>query len=97
MAEKSKDPTVHADFPAKPLKDVSFLLGYVMDPLQFKGPHYARTIDLVKDLSPEDHAYFKEVTHPVHITVADCDAILRNDEIIRFYETIATPEGQKEI
>ncbi|TNV72559.1 hypothetical protein FGO68_gene10162 [Halteria grandinella] len=97
LAEKSKDPTQTCVFPAKPLKDWSFLLSYIQDDLQFKGPHFATTIDIVKQVSDEDREYFKEITHPVHVTRADGDNILNNSEINRYFETIKTPAELKEI
>lgn len=55
------------------------------------------TIDIVKQVSDEDRAYMQEITHPCHITRADCDNILNNDEINRFYGTIKTPAHLKEL
>jgi esterase/lipase len=97
LAEKSKDPTQTCAFPAKALRDVSFLLGYVQDDLQFKGPHFARTIDIIKQVSDEDRSYMSEVNHPVHVIMADGDNILNNAEIKRFYEVVKTPEPLKEL
>ena len=94
LAEKSQDPTQHLAFPAKALRDVSFLLGYVQDPLQFMGPHYARTIDIIKQVSEEDRAYMSEVAHPVYVVMAEGDNILNNTEIKRFYDVVKTPEGR---
>ena len=52
---------------------------------------------IIKDLAPEDLEYMKDIKHPVHVTVADGDNILRNEDIKKFYETIATPADRKEI
>lgn len=81
LAENKGDPTKESVFPAKPLKDFSFLLGYYMDELQFKGPHFATTIDIVKEISDVDREYFKHITHPVHVTIAEGDNVLDNSEI----------------
>lgn len=97
LEEKKLDPAQTCVFPAKPLKDWSFLLGYIQDDLQFKGPHHATTIDIVKEVSDEDRAHFHDITHPVHVSRADGDNILNNDEINRYFATIKTPEELKEI
>jgi pimeloyl-ACP methyl ester carboxylesterase len=97
LAEKKQDHTQTCVFPAKPLKDWSFLIGYVSDELQFKGPHYAVTIDIVKEVSDADREYFNVISHPVHIVRADGDNILNNAEINRYFETIKTPADLKEI
>lgn len=97
LAANCTDPSKHILFPAKPLKDFSFLMGYIADELQFKGPHYAVTLEIIKEVSDVDREYFKEITHPVYITLADGDNILDNSEIKRFYDTIATPAHLKEI
>jgi hypothetical protein len=49
----SKDTTSFIDFPAlvKPFGDISFLLDYISDELQFKGPHFARTVKIINKLS----------------------------------------------
>jgi hypothetical protein len=52
---------------------------------------------IIKDLAPEDHEYIKDVKHPVHVTIADGDNILRNEDIKKYFETISTPADQKEI
>jgi alpha-beta hydrolase superfamily lysophospholipase len=38
-----------------------------------------------------------EITHPVHITIADGDNVLDNAEIKKFYETVKTPADLKAI
>jgi esterase/lipase len=73
------------------------LITYYQDDLQFKGPHYARTINIVHKIGDEDKAYIKEITHPVHITVADGDNVLDIGEIKKFFETVKTPEDLKDI
>jgi hypothetical protein len=89
LEDKKGDPTQHMiAFPAKPLKDWSFLIGYYTDDLQFKGPHYARTIDIVKHVSDADFAYMPNITHPVHITLAEGDNVLEISEIKKYFETI---------
>lgn len=95
LAEKSKDPTLQAPFPAKPLRDWSFLLGYYQDELQFRGPHYARTLDIVKNVSDEDFEYMNHISHPIHITMAEGDNVLDNSEIKKYYEVIKTPAHLK--
>ena len=95
LAEKSKDPTQQSPFPAKPLKDWSFLLGYYQDDLQFKGPHYSRTLSIVKHVGDEDFAYMPNIVHPVHVTLAEGDNVLDISEIKKFYETIKTPAHLK--
>ena len=95
LAEKIKDPSQHSEFPAKPLKDWSFLLPYVQDELQFKGPHYAITISIIKEVSDEDREYMKLIQHPIHLSKADGDNILDNSEIDRFFSVIKTPEDKK--
>lgn len=95
LAEKKGDPTQQCPFPAKPLKDWSFLIGYYTDELQFKGPHYARTLDIVKQVSEVDFAYMKDITHPVHITLAEGDNVLEISEIKKYFETIKTPADLK--
>ena len=97
LESKKSDSTQTIAFPAKPLSDVSFLMGYIMDELQFKGPHYAVTLNVIKDIADEDKEYFKHIKHPVHVTLANGDNILRNDETFKFLEAIQTPEDHKEL
>lgn len=61
------------------------------------GPHYARTIDIIKQVSEEDRAYMSEVAHPVYVVMAEGDNILNNTEIKRFYDVVKTPEPLKEL
>lgn len=79
-------------FPAKPLSDVSFLLGYVMDPLQFKGPHFACTIEILRDLDPKDWEFAKTIKYPVHVSIADGDNILRNESIKELVGSMASQD-----
>ena len=44
-----------------------------------------------------DKAFMSEITHPVHITIADGDNVLDNGEIKKFYETVKTPADLKAI
>lgn len=97
LAEKEKNIEETCAFPAKALRDWSFLITYYQDDLQFKGPHYARTINIVHKIGDEDKAYINEIAHPVHITVADGDNVLDNREIKKFFETVKTPEDLKAI
>ena len=57
LAEKEKNIEETCVFAAKQLRDWSFLISYYSDELQFKGPHYARTINIVQKLGDDDEAY----------------------------------------
>jgi len=64
------------------------LISYYQDDLQFKGPHFARTISIVHDIGDEDKSFVSEISYPVHITVADGDNVLDNGAILKFFETV---------
>lgn len=72
-------------------------MSYIMDELQFKGPHFAVSIDILKQVSDEDREYYAQITHPVHVTRADQDFIVNNAEVNRYFETIKTPTELKEL
>lgn len=63
--------------------------------MQFKGPHFARTIRIVSRLSDADYAFMADVNHPVHVTMAEGDNVLDNSEIKKFIETVKTPAHLK--
>lgn len=51
----------------------------------------------MKQVSEKDFAYMAEISHPVHVTLAEGDNVLDNSEIRKFYETIKTPAELKGI
>lgn len=55
------------------MRDISFLTLYIKDELQFKGPHFARSIDLVKQVGDDDFDYMKSINHPIHLSLANDD------------------------
>ena len=50
---------------------MSYLVEYMADDLQFSGPHYARSIDIMKEVSEKEYQHMKEIEHPVHLTMAN--------------------------
>ena len=61
------------------------------------GPHYARTIDIVRDIAEEDWTYMGEIVHPVHVTLASEDTVLDNSKIRKFFENIKTDPSLKKM
>ena len=93
LTTKAQDPSDFIEVTYKPLKDFSFLEEYFSDPLQFNGPHFAKTIDIAKELSEADYTIMKEITHPIHISYAEHDYCLDNSAITDFFEAVSTPDS----
>jgi len=78
-AKEKGDPLATIDWPFKPLKDVSFLAGFVLDPLQFKGPHYSHTWFYNIEIQDWIKAHYQDVKVPTLLVQARDDSVLENE------------------
>ena len=51
----------------------------------------------VNKFSWEDLAYYGEITHPVHMTLAEQDDVVDNPEAQRVFDAFTTPKDKKEL
>lgn len=85
-------------WPFKPLKDASFLAGYVQDELQFVGPHLGRTFyeNILIPQHIQDN--YQNIKVPIMMVIAGEDTVLDNGVMKKLIdEQVSTPEHLKEM
>jgi alpha-beta hydrolase superfamily lysophospholipase len=93
-----EDPLKTIAWPFKPLKDASFLVGYVQDELQFVGPHYGKTFLENIEIPKHIQDNYPNIKVPVMMAVAGEDSVLNNEVMVKLVkEQISTPEDLREL
>lgn len=72
---------------AKPA-DLSFFTNFLTEEKVFKGPDYAVSYEVIKEMPDEDKEFFKTISHPIHLSIGTRDGLVCNVESKKLFDAV---------